>query len=115
MSTSLPDSVCFYAITGDSPVATGGKEHFFSLDSGGCSTEVACVDRGYIALRRSMVDPEEVTFVPIRGLVYLLALHRRLSEEFPQDGLAEYPSHSRQALLREVLPEEFKDREQADD
>ncbi|MDH0687085.1 hypothetical protein N5D09_03155 [Stutzerimonas stutzeri] len=104
MSTMHPESVCFFAITGTDQVAKGAKEHFFHLDSGGCSAEVDCVDRGYIALRESLVDPEEVKFVAIGSLAELLGLHRQLSAEFPRDGVYEYPSGRRQSYLEEVLP-----------
>jgi len=106
MSTPQPESVCLFAITGADQVAKGAKEHFFHLDSGGCSAEVACVDQGYIALRESLVDPEEVKFIPVGSLVSLLGLHRQLYAEFPRDGISEYPSDRRQTYLEEVLPHE---------
>lgn len=104
MSTTQPESVCLFAITGTDQVAKGAKEHFFHLDSGGCSAEVACVDQGYISLRESLVDPEEVKFIAVGSLVSLLGLHRQLNAEFPRDGVSEYPSDRRQTYLEEVLP-----------
>ena len=103
MSTTQPDSVCLFAVTGADQVGKGAKEHFFHLDSGGCSAEIACVDRGYIALRESLVDPKEVKFIAIRSLAALLGLHRQLSAEFPRDGDSDYPSGRRQSYLEEVL------------
>lgn len=76
-------------------------DHFFTVDSRGCSGDVITAGPGYIGLRRSIVDEQSQRLICASSVPHLFLLHRKLAAEFPAEPGARYEMD---AILRFAEP-----------